>query len=88
MKRIPVYRDGEMTMIKPQDEQRFLERGWQTAQPKNPKKVSNRVKVDVKVQADADIIKAVEVQEEKNDFGVWEAPIVSFPNQDKPTDNQ
>ena len=84
MKRIPVYRDGEMTMIKPQDEKRFLERGWLPAQPPTPKKVSNKAKVEVKVEAEADVIPK---EDESIDPYMWEAPLISIPKE-KPTNNQ
>lgn len=74
--RIEMTRDGRTYWAKEQDVQRFLDRGWQTAQP-TTKKIS---KPKVKVEAVADVVKAEEID--------WEAPIITMPEEDLPTQNQ
>lgn len=73
--RVEIFKDDQHQWVKPDRLQRFLEQGWQLVAEPAPKKVSNKVKVDVKVQAVADVKKADEI-----DFIV---PLVSMP-----TDNQ
>lgn len=73
--RVEMTRDGQTYWAKEQDVKRFLDRGWQLAQP-TTKKIS---KPKVKVEAVADVVKA-------EDHG-WEPPIVSMPEEDPPTQN-
>ena len=75
--RIEMIRDGRTYWAKEKDVQRFLDRGWQQAQPSAKK--SNKPKV--KVEAVADVVKAEEVND-------WEAPLVSLPLDNPPTENQ
>lgn len=92
--RVEITKDGETQSVKPERLERFLEQGWQLVAEPAPKKVSNKVIADVKVQATADVIEGEDPEWDDQ----WEAPLVSMPSEsvfDKPkaskkmpTDNQ
>lgn len=68
--RIEIFKDGESRWVKPDRLNRFLELGWQTAQPE-PKKVSKPKAV---VKASADVV--------EEDPHRWDAPLLSMPTTD------
>lgn len=68
--RIQIFLEGESRWVKPDRLNRFLELGWQTAQPE-PKKVSKPKAV---VKASADVVEASNPD--------WEAPLISMPTTD------
>lgn len=78
--RIKIIKGDQIDWVKPDRLQRFLDIGWQKAEP-SPKKVSKEVKVEVKVQATADVIEAAEESIED-----LEAPLFSMPTVDKQGD--
>lgn len=73
MMRIQIFRDDETRMIKPRDLQRFLERGWQSAQPVPERPSKPKLVPEVKVEATADVVT------EEDDDPELEAPLFSMP---------
>lgn len=70
--RIKIYKGTEVRAVKEDRLARFLEQGWQTAQP-----VLEKPKPKVTVKARAEV-KPVEEEYTQEDAD-WEAPLISMP---------
>lgn len=74
MMRMQIFKDNETRMIKPRDLQRFLDRGWQTAQP-IPERPSTPTLPKLVVEATADVV----TEEDEDDDPDLEPPLFSMP---------
>lgn len=75
--RIEISKGDQRQWIKEDRLNRFLEQGWQLVAEPDPKKVSNKAIIEVKVEAHADIINEEKYDEDYNPD--LEAPLFKLP---------